>query len=55
MIGIRQNPLAPYETAFQEWKEPFDRGEAGFFTITIAEILNLTEQAVNKISIDNPE
>jgi hypothetical protein len=55
LIGIRQNPLDEYETEFQEWKEPFDRHEAGVYTITVAEILDITEQAVNKIAIDYPE
>jgi hypothetical protein len=55
LIGIRQNPLDEYKEAFQEWKEPFERGEAGYFTITIAKILDFTEQAVNKISIDHPD
>jgi hypothetical protein len=55
LIGIRQNPLDDYEEAFQEWKEPFDRGEAGYFTITVAKILDFTEQAVNRISIDHPD
>jgi hypothetical protein len=54
-IGIRQNPLDDYAEEFQEWKEPFDRGEAGYFIITIAEILDLIEQAVNNASIDNPD
>jgi hypothetical protein len=54
-IGIRENPLDDYAEEFQEWKEPFDRGEAGFFTITIAEILDFTEQAANKASIENPD
>jgi hypothetical protein len=55
LIGIRQNPLDDYKDAFQEWKEPFDRGEAGYFTITVAKILDLTEQAVNRTSIDHPD
>jgi hypothetical protein len=55
LIGTRQNPLDDYEEAFQEWKEPFDRGEAGYFTITVAEILDLIEQSVNRISIDDPD
>lgn len=48
LIGVRQNPLDEYESEFQEWKEPFDRGEAGFFTITVAKILDCVEQAVNQ-------
>lgn len=48
LIGVRQNPLDEYESEFQDWKKPFDQGEAGFFTITIAEILGCVEQAVNQ-------
>jgi hypothetical protein len=56
LIGIRPSPLEEYGDAFQEWKQPFDRGEAGVFTIPIAEILTYVEEAVNhgKI-IDNEE
>jgi hypothetical protein len=48
LIGVRQHPLDEYESEFQEWKKPFDRGEAGFFTITVAKILDCVEQAVNQ-------
>lgn len=36
-------------------KEPFDRGEAGVFTIAVADILDCIEQAVNNSSIAAPE
>lgn len=52
VIGIRSNPLDRYFTEFQEWKEPFDRHEAGFFTISVAEILEFLEQAINNAEID---
>jgi hypothetical protein len=56
LIGIRPSPLEEYGDAFQEWKQPFDRGEAGVFTIPIAEILNCVEEAVNHGTIiDNEE
>lgn len=52
VIGIRENPLDRYLTEFQEWKEPFDRHEAGIFTIAVAEILECLEQAINSAAID---
>jgi hypothetical protein len=48
LIGVRQNPLDEYESEFQEWKKLFDQGESGFFTITVAKILDCVEQAVNQ-------
>jgi hypothetical protein len=56
LVGIRPSPLEEYGDAFQEWKKPFDRGEAGVFTIPIAEILNCVEEAVKHGTIiDNEE
>lgn len=31
--------------AYLEWREPYDRGEAGVFTVPVTEILDLIEQA----------
>jgi hypothetical protein len=55
LVGIRPSPLEEYGDAFQEWKQPFDRGEAGVFTIPIAEILNCVEEAVNHGTIIDNE
>jgi hypothetical protein len=55
LIGIRPSPLEEYGDAFQEWKQPFDRGEAGVFTIPIAEILTCVEEAVNHGTIIDNE
>lgn len=55
LIGIRPSPLEEYGDAFQEWKQPFDRGEAGVFTISIAEILNCIEEAVEHGTIIDKE
>lgn len=31
--------------AYQEWQRPFEKGEAGVFTISLSDILDLIEQA----------
>ena len=35
-----------YADAYAQWHEPFARGEAGVFTIAVAEILDLIEQTI---------
>jgi hypothetical protein len=55
LTGIRPSPLEEYGDAFQEWKRPFDRGEAGVFTISIAEILDYVEAAINHGTIIDSE
>ena len=40
----RSNPA--YIDGYKEWKSAFDQGQAGIFTITIAEIVNLVESAM---------
>jgi hypothetical protein len=54
-IGIRENALSMYLTEFQEWKEPFDRHEAGVFTISVAEILDCVEQAASDAAVADYE
>ncbi len=36
-----------FEGPFQEWLEPFEKGEAGVFTIPITDILDLIEKSVS--------
>jgi hypothetical protein len=55
LVGIRPSPLEEYGDAFREWKEPFDRGEAGVFTISVAEILDCVEEAVSNGTIIESE
>ena len=46
--GKRQsNP--DYQEGYQTWKSAFDKGEAGIFTIDVAEIVGAVEQAINKL------
>jgi len=44
---------APVPDSFEEgyaiWKEAFDKGEAGVFTITVAESIAFCEEALNKV------
>jgi hypothetical protein len=51
LIGVRQSPMEEYGEAFQEWKKPFDRGEAGVFNVPVAEILDWVEEAVTNGNI----
>lgn len=44
-------PHAPaYLEGYNLWREAFDRGEAGVWTIAIAEAITLMEQAINRPS-----
>jgi len=47
LIGKRA-PNPDYEPGYQTWKEAFDVGQAGIFTISVAEIVTVVEVAVNK-------
>lgn len=45
--GTKQiNP--DYRDGYQTWRSAFDKGEAGIFTIDVAKIVGVVEQAVNK-------
>lgn len=47
MIG--KSSLNPdYAEGYKTWKEAFDRGEAGVFTIDVAEIVGGIEKAINQ-------
>ena len=35
------------DSGYQTWKEASERGEAGVFTVTIAELVEAMEQAIN--------
>jgi hypothetical protein len=39
---------ASYEEGYRIWKQAFDKGEAGVFTVTVAEALTICEQALNQ-------
>ncbi|MCG8351322.1 MAG: hypothetical protein MI924_26435 [Chloroflexales bacterium] len=41
-------PSSDYVEGYKTWKQAFDVGKAGIFTITIAEIVDVIEQTVNK-------
>lgn len=46
---LGQSPPNPdYLDGYNTWKAAFDKGEAGVFTITIADIISFVEQAINK-------
>lgn len=41
-------PLPDYEEGYAMWKEAFDAGQAGIFTISLAETVDFLEQAANR-------
>lgn len=41
-------PNPDYYEGYQTWKSAFDKGEAGVFTIDVADIVGVIEQAINK-------
>ncbi len=41
-------PNPDYQEGYQTWKSAFDKGEAGIFTIDVADIVGVIEQAINK-------
>lgn len=45
-------PLPTDDSGYRQWREAADRGEAGVFTLPLAEILNLVGQAVTPATVD---
>jgi hypothetical protein len=39
---------ADYAEGYQMWKSAFDEGQAGVFTISLAEIINFVEDSINQ-------
>ncbi|GGZ96608.1 hypothetical protein GCM10008090_01060 [Arenicella chitinivorans] len=40
--------LSNYKEGYQIWREAFDSGQGGFFTISVAESVDYLEQAINQ-------
>ena len=48
-VLVGQSPPNPaYMDGYAQWKRAFDEGSAGIFTISIAEIVQFVEEAMNK-------
>ncbi|MFJ1299234.1 hypothetical protein ACILG0_04655 [Pseudomonadota bacterium AL_CKDN230030165-1A_HGKHYDSX7] len=47
LVGQREI-LADYREGYEVWKEAFDAGKAGIFTISVAEIVDVVETAANQ-------
>jgi hypothetical protein len=46
---VAQTEVLPdYEAGYAAWKEAFDAGQAGWFTISVSECVGFVEQAVNQ-------
>ena len=46
LIGVRE-PLRAYREGYEIWREAFDEGKAGIFSIPLTEILGIVEQSIN--------
>jgi hypothetical protein len=47
LIG-KSRPNPDYHEGYRTWKSAFDKGEAGIFTIGIADIVGVVEQSINQ-------
>jgi len=47
LIEMRETDLPDVSEGYQMWREAFDKGEAGVFTISVREIIQFIEDAVN--------
>ncbi|VFR47223.1 hypothetical protein BER2_3484 [plant metagenome] len=43
-----QAPNPDYLEGYEIWKAAFDKGEAGVFTLTVADIVGVVEQTINQ-------
>lgn len=41
-------PNPDYRNGYDEWKRAFDKGEAGIFTASVSEIVDIVEKAINQ-------
>lgn len=46
LVG-KQPPNPDYVQGYKTWKEAFDAGKAGVFTISVSEIVSIIEEAIN--------
>lgn len=44
----KNQPNPDYYEGYQTWKSAFDKGNAGIFTIDVADIVGVVEEAINK-------
>lgn len=42
------NPLPDYQEGYEEWRTAFENGSAGIFSITVAEAVDVMENALNQ-------
>jgi hypothetical protein len=47
LVNIPLRPVS-YEEGYAHWKQAFDAGHAGIYTISVAEIVTLAEQTMSK-------
>lgn len=47
LVG-KSKPNPNYVEGYNTWKEAFDAGQAGVFTISVSEIISFVEETINK-------
>jgi len=47
LVG-KSKPNPSYIEGYNTWKEAFDEGQAGIFTISVSEIISFVEETINK-------
>ena len=52
LIEIRE-PLPDFQDCFADWIRELDKGDAGFFSIPVAEIISANEDAVRRAQAEN--
>jgi hypothetical protein len=52
--SLTKTPVRPvaYEEGYAHWKQEFDAGRAGIYTVSVAEIVTLAEQTMSKPAPD---
>lgn len=47
-LNGKSQPNPDYREGYQTWRSAFDKGQAGIFTIDVADIVGVVEQTINK-------
>jgi len=47
LLGVRETH-PDYLDGYEVWREAFDEGKAGIFSVDVAEIVNIVEQSINQ-------
>jgi hypothetical protein len=45
---IRKIPVPPYKNGYDEWRQGWDAGRAGFYTITVSQAIDVMQYTFNR-------